>query len=55
VSVRQKLKEFFADFMKYPYQIGSSLTVSNINYQTLRMAEAMKRLNQVEEIAPPRN
>jgi len=55
MSVRQKLKEFFADFMKYPYQIGSSLTVSNINYQTLRMAEAMKRLNQVEEIAPPRN
>ena len=55
MSVRKKLKEFFAGFMKYPYQIGSSLTVSNINYQTLRMAEAMKRLNQVEEIAPPRN
>ena len=55
VPVQQKLKEFFAGFMKYPYQIGSSLTVSNINYQTLRMAEAMKRLNQVEELAPPRN
>jgi hypothetical protein len=55
VPVQQKLKEFFADFMKYPYQIGSSLTVSNINYQTLKVAEAMKRLNQVEELAPPRN
>ncbi|GEM_PF-2122742 len=51
----QKLKEFFTDFMKYPYQVGSSLTVSNINYQTLKVAEAMKRLSQVEELAPPRN
>jgi arylsulfatase len=55
VPVQQKLKEFFSDFMKYPYQTGSSLTVSNINYQTLRMAEAMKRLNQVEELHPARN
>jgi arylsulfatase len=52
VLVQQKLKEFFADFMKYPYQVGSSLTVSNINYQTLKVAEAMKRLSQVEELAP---
>jgi arylsulfatase len=55
VPVQQKLKEFFTDFMKYPYQVGSSLTVSNINYQTLKVAEAMKRLSQVEELAPPRN
>jgi hypothetical protein len=24
-------------------------------YQTLKVAEAMKRLNQVEELAPPRH
>jgi len=41
--------------MKYPYQLGSSLTVSNINYQTLRVAEAMQRLGKIEELAPPRN
>jgi arylsulfatase len=55
VPVQQKLKEFFADFLEFPYQLGSSLTVSGINYQTLRMTEAMKRLGQVEELAPPRN
>jgi arylsulfatase len=55
VPVQLKLKEFFADFMEFPYQLGSSLTVSGISYQTLRMAEAMKRLGQVEELTPPRN
>jgi arylsulfatase A-like enzyme len=53
VPVQEKLKEFFAGWRDYPYQMGSSLTASNISYQTLRMAELMDRLGDVEELAPP--
>jgi hypothetical protein len=41
--------------MAYPYQTGSSLSAGNISYQTLRMAEAMQRLGELDELAPPRN
>jgi arylsulfatase A-like enzyme len=50
-----KIREFLAGWMDYHYQTGSSLNAGNISYQTLRMAEALKRLGQVEELAPPRN
>jgi arylsulfatase len=53
--VQQKLKEFFADFEKYPYQAGSSLNAAGISYQTIRVAEAMKRLGQLEGLALPNN
>jgi arylsulfatase A-like enzyme len=49
VPVQEKLKEFFADFDKYPYQAGSSLNAAGISYQTIRLAEAMKRLGELEE------
>jgi hypothetical protein len=48
------LKEFFVDFDKYPSQAGSSLNAAGVNYQTLKAAEAMKRLQQLEGITPPR-
>jgi arylsulfatase len=54
VPVQGKIKEFFADFDKYPSQAGSSLNAAGVNYQTLRAAEAMKRLQQLEGITPPR-
>jgi hypothetical protein len=41
--------------MEYPYQMGSSLNAANISYQTLKLAEAQKRLGQFEELSPPRN
>ena len=53
VPVQQKIKEFFADYANYPYQDGSSLNAANINYQTLRVMEAMKRLGHLEELQPP--
>ncbi len=55
VPVQEKIKEFFATFAKYPYQAGSSLTVSGIGYNTLRVADAMKRLGKVEQLMLPRN
>ena len=55
VPVQQKLKEFFVDFEEYPYQAGSSLNAAGIGYQTIKMAEALKRLGQLETIALPSN
>jgi arylsulfatase len=52
--IQQKVKAFFADFEKFPYQAGSSLNAAGINYQTLKMTEALKTLQQLESIAPPR-
>jgi arylsulfatase len=51
VPVQNKIKEFFSDFDKYPYQAGSSLSAANINYQTLKASDALKRLGKVEEFA----
>jgi hypothetical protein len=55
VPVQQKLQEFFKGFMEYPYQLGSSLSAANVSYQTLKLAEAQRRLGQLEELPPPRN
>jgi arylsulfatase len=54
VPVQQKIREFCADFEQYPYQAGSSLNAAGINYQTLRAMEALKRLQQLEGMTPPR-
>jgi arylsulfatase len=54
VPIQGKIKAFFSDFDKYPYQVGSSLNVSGINYGMLRQADAMKRLKELERLTPPR-
>jgi arylsulfatase len=54
VPIQQKIKAFFADFEQYPNQPGSSLNAAGINYQTLRAMEALKRLQQLEGMTPPR-
>ena len=51
VPVQKKIKSFFADFEKYPHQVGTSLNAAGINYQTVKMAEALKRLGKVEQFA----
>src|SRR5262245_17620382 len=53
VPVQQKIKEFFSDFDKYPYQSGSTLSAAGINYGMLRMQDAMKRLKDVESMVSP--
>jgi arylsulfatase len=55
VPVQQKLKEFFGDFEKFPYQAGTSLNAAGVSYQTIRMSEALKRLGQLETMALPNN
>ena len=53
VPVQAKVKEFFADFDQYPFQAGTSLNAASINYGTLRMKEALQRLEKMEEFTPP--
>ena len=52
VPVQGKIKEFFADFDKYPYQSGSSLNAGGINYGLLRQQDALKRLTDLERMTP---
>ncbi|VTR91250.1 arylsulfatase : Uncharacterized protein OS=Bradyrhizobium japonicum SEMIA 5079 GN=BJS_03493 PE=4 SV=1: Sulfatase [Gemmata massiliana] len=52
VPVQGKIKEFFSDFDKFPYQSGSSLNAGGINYGMLRQQDALKRLKEVEGLKP---
>ena len=52
VPIQGKIKEFFADFDQFPYQAGSSLNASGINYGLLRQQDAMKRLKDLESLKP---
>jgi arylsulfatase A-like enzyme len=52
VPVQGKIKEFFSDFAQFPYQEGSSLNASGINYGLLRQEAALKRLNELERLTP---
>ncbi len=52
VPVQGKIKDFFSDFDKFPYQEGSTLNASGINYGMLRQQAALKRLNELERLAP---
>jgi arylsulfatase len=54
VPIQGKIKEFFSDFDKYPYQTGSTLNPSGINYSTIRQQDALKRLKELESLAPTR-
>ena len=52
VPIQGKVKELFADFNDFPYQEGSTLNPSGINYGLLRQQAAMKRLQEMESLAP---
>ncbi|HEV7258890.1 MAG TPA: arylsulfatase [Bosea sp. (in: a-proteobacteria)] len=52
VPIQGKVKEFFSDFAEYPYQAGSSLNASGINYGLLQQQAALKRLGDLERLRP---
>jgi arylsulfatase A-like enzyme len=54
VPIQGKIKEFFADFDQFPFQEGSSLNASGINYGMLRQQAALKRLKDIESLMPDR-
>ena len=53
VPIQQKVKEFISTIPAYPFQEGSSLNAAGINYQTLKAAQALKRLQELESFSPP--
>jgi len=52
VPVQGKIKDFFSDFDQFPYQTGSTLNASGINYGWLQQQAALKRLNELERLMP---
>jgi arylsulfatase len=56
VPVQQKLTEFFVTIPQFPFQEGGILNAGDINYQTLKAAQALKRLQGLEDtLANPSN
>jgi arylsulfatase len=53
VPIGLKVKEFLVTIPQYPFQEGSSMSPSNINYNTLKAAAALKRLQEIETISSP--
>ena len=55
VPIQQKIKEFLSTISEFPFQEGSSLSASDINYRSLKAAAALKRLKEIEGLSPVRN
>lgn len=55
VPIQQKVKGFLMTIPQYPFQQGASLNAANINYMTLKAAEALKRLQELESFSSPHN
>ena len=53
VPIGGKIKEFLADYEKFPHQEGSSLSAGNIGYGLIRQAVAMQRLKELERLSSP--
>ena len=54
IPLQAAVAEFLSTIPDYPFQMGSSLSASNINYDLFRRADAMQRLKglqkQLEEL-----
>jgi arylsulfatase A-like enzyme len=55
VPVQAQVKRFLMTIPQFPFQQGSTLNAAGINYQTLKAAEALKRLNELETLGAPGN
>jgi arylsulfatase len=55
VPVQKKIKEFLVTIPQFPFQEGSNLSAAGINYNTLKAAAVLKRLEQIESLTPPLN
>jgi arylsulfatase A-like enzyme len=55
VPIQAQIKKFLVTIPQFPFQEGSSLNAAGINYQTLKAAAALKRLNEIETIGAPGN
>jgi len=55
VPIQNEIKKFLMTISEYPFQEGSSLNAAGINYQTLKAAQALKRLHELESLSSPSN
>jgi hypothetical protein len=55
VPIQQQVKNFLATIPQYPFQEGSNMNAAGINYQTLKAAAALKRLEDIEDLGSPTN
>ncbi len=55
VPIQQKVAEFLATIGEYPFQEGSSLSAAGINYNSLKAADILKRLQELDSVTPSRN
>jgi arylsulfatase len=53
VPAQGYIKKFLGTIADYPFQEGSSLNAAGINYNTLKAAAALKRLQELETLAVP--
>ena len=55
VPAQNFIKKFLVTIPDYPFQSGSSLNAAGINYQSLKAAESLKRLQELETLGRPGN
>ena len=55
VPIQEQVKKFLLTIPQYPFQEGSSLNAAGISYQTLKAAQALKRLQEIESLGNPNN
>ena len=53
VPIQLKLQEFLSTIPEYPFQQGMVLNAGNINYMTLKAAQALKLLEEMRTINTP--
>jgi arylsulfatase len=53
VPAQVYIKKFLATIPGFPFQEGSSLNAAGINYQTIKAAKALKRLEELETLSMP--
>ena len=49
VPLQRVIKEFLVTVPEYPFQMGSSLSASGINYDLFRRVDAMKQLEGLKQ------
>lgn len=53
VPIQARIREFLSTIPEYPFQQGMALNAGNINYMTLKAAQALKLLEELRSINTP--
>ena len=55
IPIGGKIKDFLSTIPGYPFQEGADMNPAGINYNTLKAAAVLKRLQEVQTISNPNN